>query len=59
MHKSEICYKIKCNETETKISDKNIGSWTESDDQLGHILGPAIYLILLYCKLCEKFPFVI
>ena len=45
MHNSEICYKIKCKETENKRSDKNLGSWAESDYQFGHLLGPTIYLI--------------
>ena len=55
MHNSEICYKIKCKETENKRSDKNLGSWAESDDQFGHLLGPTIYLILSYSKHCGKF----
>ena len=42
-----------------KRSGKNLGSWHESDDQFGHLLNPTIYLILLYSKLCEKFPFII
>ena len=59
MHNSEIFYKVKCNETRNKRSDKNLESWAESDDQFGHLLGPTIYLILLYSKLCEKFPLII
>ena len=59
MHNSEIFYKVKCNETRNKRSDKNLESWAESDDQFGHLLGPTIYLILLYSKLCEKFALII
>ena len=52
-------YKVKCNETKNKRSDKSLGSWAESDDQFGHLLGPTIHLILLFSKLCRKFPFTI
>ena len=37
---------------------KILGSWAESDDQFGHLLGPTTYLILLYSKLSGKFPFI-
>ena len=50
-------YKVKCNETKNKRSDKSLGSWAESDDQFGHLFGPTIHLILLFSKLCRKFPF--
>ena len=59
MHNSEIFYKVKCNETKSKRSGKIIESWAESENQFGHLLGPAVYLILLYSKLCGKFPFII
>ena len=59
MHNSEIFSKVKCNETKNKTSDKNLGSWAESGNQFGYLLGPTIYLILLYSKLCGKFPFII
>ena len=55
MHNCEIFYRVKCKETENKTSDNNLGSWAKSDDQFGNLLGP--YLILLYSKLCGKFPF--
>ena len=42
MHNSEIFYMIKFNKTKNKLSGKNVGSWAESDDQFGHLLGPAI-----------------
>ena len=60
MHNSEIFYKVKCNETKNKRSDKNLGgAWTVSDDQFGHMLVPTIYLILLYSKLRGKLFFII
>ena len=37
MHNSEIFCKIKCNKTKNKRSDKNLGSWAESDDQFGYL----------------------
>ena len=57
MHNFELFYKVKFNETENKRSDKSLGSWAKSGDQFGHLLGPTIYLILLYSKLSDKFPF--
>ena len=59
MHNSEIFYKVKCNKSKNEKSDKNLGSWAELDDQFGHLLVPTIYLILLYSKLCAKFPLII
>ena len=47
------------NKTKNKRSDKNLGSWAESDDQFGHLLDPTIYLILSYSKFCGKFSFII
>ena len=54
-----ICYRVWCKEVENERSNKNLGAWAESDDQFGHLLGPTTYLILLYSKLCGKFPFII
>ena len=31
MHNSEIFYKVKCNETKNKRSDKSVEFWAESD----------------------------
>ena len=52
-----ICSRVWRKEAENKRSKKNLWAWAESDDQFGHLLGPTTYLILLYSKLCEKFPF--
>ena len=59
MHDFVICYRVLCKEAENKRSGKNLGAWAKSDDQFGHLLGSTTYLILLYSKLCGKFPFII
>ena len=59
MHDFIISYKVSFKEAENERSDKNSGSWFESNDQFGHLLDPTTYLILLYSKLCGKFPFII
>ena len=59
IHDFVICYRVWCKEEENERSHKNLEGWVEPDDQFGHLLGPTIYLILLYSKFCGKFPFII
>ena len=59
MHNSEISNNVKGNKTKNKRSDKDLGSWTESDNQFDHLLGRTIYHIPLYSKLYGKFAFII
>ena len=54
-----ICYRVWCKEAENERSDENLLYWAGADDQFGHMLGPMTYLIILYSKLCGKFPFIV